>query len=163
MITEWIQSNYGELKNICVKIAKSEDIDDLFHICIEQLLKNQNAPSLDNKQRLFFFARIVRNNFYSRTSPFYYEYKKMHFNELSEIEVVEKEYTDNQFDLDWVKKKLSQMDWYSKRIFEMYIEEGCSITKLSKRTTIPVNSCSRDINKIRKELRKLRKLETDIL
>ncbi len=47
-------------------------------------------------------------------------------------------------------------DWYYGRLFELYIELGCSITKLSERTTIPINSVSRDINKIRKILNKKR-------
>jgi hypothetical protein len=46
--------------------------------------------------------------------------------------------------------------WYYARLFELYLEEGASITNLSKRTTIPLNSVSRDINKYRRELRRLR-------
>jgi hypothetical protein len=42
---------------------------------------------------------------------------------------------------------------------ELYIEEGCSISKLSKRTTIPLNSVSRDINKVRSILLNKRKEE----
>jgi len=40
---------------------------------------------------------------------------------------------------------------------KLFIEEGASISKLSKRTTIPINSVSRDINKVRRYLIKKRK------
>jgi hypothetical protein len=36
-------------------------------------------------------------------------------------------------------------------LFELYLQVGCSITKLSQQTTIPINTVSRDINKVRKE------------
>ena len=58
--------------------------------------------------------------------------------------------------MNWVKEELKKIDWYYGRLFELYIEEGCSVTKLSKRTTIPINSVSRDINKVRRELKQLR-------
>jgi hypothetical protein len=48
-------------------------------------------------------------------------------------------------------------EWYYGRLFELYIEEGCNLTKLNKRTTIPIVSLSRDINKVREILKQKRK------
>lgn len=115
---------------------------------------------IGDKERLFFFARIVRNNFHSTTSRFYNEYNKFKFTDITDHNVRNKEYEESEINIDWVNKIITIHKkgewWYYARLFELYLEEGASITKLSKRTTIPLNSVSRDINKYRRELRRLR-------
>lgn len=155
-LNTWITKNYNELKTICSKITRGQDYDDLLQICIEQFLHNQVVKTIPDKEKLFFFARIVRNNYNSKSSKYYYTYRKYQFNEIGELEIPEVEYQETEFNLEWVNQQLKTFDWYYMRLFELYVEEGCSITKLSKRTTIPINSVSRDINKVRKELLKRR-------
>ena len=72
------------------------------------------------------------------------------------MEIEYLEYEEDTITLEWVISELQNLDWYYKRLMELYIEEGCSITKLSKRTEIPINSVSRDINKVRKILKQKR-------
>jgi len=159
-LNQWITENYSELKLICQKITKQQDVDDLLHSCIEQLLLNRNAPMIGDKERLFFFARIVRNNAHSTTSKYYNEYNKFKFTEFNNTNIKEQEYEEPEINLDWVNKMITIHKkgewWYYARLFELYLEEGASITNLSKRTTIPLNSVSRDINKYRRELRRIR-------
>jgi RNA polymerase sigma factor (sigma-70 family) len=150
-----------ELKKICRGILKNkiELLDDLFQVAIEQFLKNKKVIDLPDKERLYFFARIVRNQYNSNSSKYHYTYRKHHFADIipiEELEIPDEVYEEIPIDMNWVKKELSKLDWYYSRLFELYIEEGCSVTKLSKRTTIPINSVSRDINKVRKELNKRR-------
>lgn len=70
------------------------------------------------------------------------------------------EYKEPPVDIDWVMNILNEgkktSNWYYYRLFELFIEVGGSITELSKRTQIPINSVSRDINKVRKILRQKR-------
>jgi len=149
-----------ELKLICQKISKLKDVDDLLQSCVEQFLLNPRPNQLSDKERLYFFAKIVRNNYHSQTSPFYQEYGKYKFSELNQSDIKDPLYEEPEINLDWVRNiiKFHKMGswWYYARLMELYLEEGCSITKLAKRTTIPKNSVSRDINKYRKELRRLR-------
>lgn len=83
----------------------------------------------------------------------------MKFSTMDEIEIPTEEPKD-EITLEWVQEELNKMkktnDWYYGRLFELYLEVGGSIVKLSEKTTIPVNSVSRDINKVRKILRKKR-------
>lgn len=159
-MNQWITNNYNELKLICEKISKQNDVDDLLHSCLEQFLQNQAAPMLGDKEKLFFFARIVRNNFHSKTSHYYYQYSKYKFTELTDQNQHTLEYDESEIDLNWVKKIITFHKkgdlWYYARLFQLFIDEGCSVSKLSKRTTIPLNSVSRDINKYRRILKKLR-------
>lgn len=159
MLNDWIENNFNELKNICSKITRAEDYDDLLQICVEQFLKNQKVADIPDKEKLFFFARIVRNNYYSNSSPYYHTYRKFKFSEIENLDIEYLEIEESPIDLLWVTNQLNHLDWYFKRMMEMYIEEGCSITKLSKRTTIPLNSVSRDINKVRRILNQKRKEE----
>lgn len=154
-------NNYEELKLICKKISRLEDVDDLLHSCVLQFLSNKKVVDIPEPQRLFFFAKIVRNNYNSKSSPYYHQYTKHQFNELGQIEIPEVEY-EEKITLDWVKNQiniLKKEHWYFGRLMELYLEEGCSITKLARRTTIPINSVSRDINKVRKILRQKRNNE----
>ena len=159
MLADWIQQNFTELKIICNKITRGEDSDDLLQLSVEQFLKNKKVSDIPDKEKLFFFARIVRNNYHSNSSPYYHTYRKFKFNEIGNMDIEYLSYEEPIINLEWVNTQLNNLDWYFKRLMELYIEEGCSITKLSKRTTIPLNSVSRDINKVRKILNQKRKEE----
>lgn len=152
-MNDWITKHYERLLQITRNVSKDYYCYDLFQSCIEQFLSNEKSISIPEKDRFYFFTRIVYNNFNSATSVYAQIYRKYKFVEMKE-EVEETE-VDEEIDLEWVKKEIGKMkktDWYYGRLFELYIEEGCSIKKLSERTTIPMNSVSRDINKVRKIL-----------
>ena len=156
MINTWIENNIEEIKKICSRITRGEDSEDLLQLSIEQFLNNKKVPTIPDKEKLFFFTRIVRNNYNSKSSPYYHQYKKFQFTSIENIEIEYLEEEEPIITLDWVYDELKKLDWYYQRMMEMYIVEGCSITKLSQRTTIPLNSVSRDINKIRKILKEKR-------
>ena len=155
-MNDWLSKNYNELKNICNKFSTPEEVDDLLHLCIEQFMKNKKVQDIPDKERLYFFVKLVKNQYHSKSSSYHYTYRKYQFNELVEYDIPEVEYEEEPFNLKWVKEQLKTIDWYYGRLFELYIEEGCSVTKLSKRTTIPINSVSRDINKVRRILKQKR-------
>ena len=157
MINIWIENNFNELKKICDRITRGEDSDDLLQLSVEQFLKNRKSDDIPDKEKLFFFARIVRNNYNSNSSPYYHTYRKFKFTDIDNIDIQYLEYEESPITLDWVHNELNELEWYYKRLMELYIEEGCSISKLSRRTTIPLNSVSRDINKVRKVLLNKRK------
>lgn len=152
LLNDWITQNLSELKKICSSVTRGDDIDDLLQLSVEQFLSNKKVPCIPDGEKLFFFARIVRNNYNSQSSLYYRQYKKFKFQEIDNIELQYLDYEEPLITLEWVKGELDKLDWYYKRLMELYIEEGCSISKLSQRTTIPINSVSRDINKVRKIL-----------
>ena len=158
-MNDWIQKNYTQMKKMCDKFSIEIDTDDLCQSCIEQLLKNKKAKDIPENKLMFFFTRIVMNNAKSTTSNFYTENRKYKFSEINNLEVKDVEYVEG-VDYDWVLeqiKELKKTQWYYARLFELWIEEGCSQTKLSKRTTIPINSISRDLKKFRDILKQKRK------
>lgn len=160
LLNDWITNNHNELKKICKRITKGQEYDDLLQLCIEQFIKNKRVNEVPDNQKLFFFTRIVLNNFNSKTSHYYRQYKKFNFSSIENVEVEYLEYEESPIDLDWVKRQIEKdkkgEDWYYARLFEIYIQQGCSVTNTSKLTSIPINSTSRDINKYRKHLIKIR-------
>lgn len=160
MLNDWITNNHEELNKICKRIAKGEDYDDLLQLCVEQFINNKRVNDVPDKEKLFFFTRIVLNNFNSKTSHYYRQYKKFNFSSIENVELEYLEYEESPIDLNWVNKQIEKDkkdgDWYYSRLFEIYIQQNCSVTNTSKLTSIPINSASRDINKYRKHLIKLR-------
>ena len=156
MVNEWISDNHEELQKICKRVSKLEDSSDLCQICVEQFISNKKILKVPDNEKLYFFTRIVQNQYHSKSSKYHYTYRKYQFNEIVESDIPNVEYEEDTFNMEWVREQLKKIDWYYGRLFELYIEEGCSVTKLSKRTTIPINSVSRDINKVRKQLKQKR-------
>jgi len=155
-LKHWISENYSELKNICSKFSTQEEVDDLLHLCLEEFMKNKRVTEIPDDQKIYFFTKIVRNQYNSESSKYHYTYRKYKFNDMVESDIPEIEYQEDEFNMEWVQEQLKTIDWYYARLFQLYIDEGCSVTKLSKRTTIPINSVSRDINKVRRQLKQLR-------
>jgi len=155
-LKHWISENYSELKNICGKFSTQEEVDDLLHLCLEEFMKNKRVTEIPDDQKIYFFTKIVRNQYNSESSKYHYTYRKYKFNDMVEADIPEIEYEEDEFNMEWVQEQLKTIDWYYARLFQLYIDEGCSVTKLSKRTTIPINSVSRDINKVRRQLKQLR-------
>lgn len=162
-MNKWFNENYERLKIICRNITKETDVDELLHFCIDQILKNKNFISIENdEEKIYFFSRVIKNNFSSIKSPYHRTYRRNASVELcGDPQIIDEPYEEDGIDMDWVKQQIEIMkkskDWYYGRLFDLYIEENCNLTNLSKRTTIPLNSVSRDIKKVREHLIKLRK------
>lgn len=160
---KWFSDNYNKLKSICKSISKENDVDELLHFCIDNLITNDKFNNIiEDSGKVYYFTRVVINNWKSTSSPYYTTYRKEkpkvidYDIELPNLEIEEK----IDIDIEWVQKQLKEMmkeKWYYGRLFELYIEEGCSLTKLNKRTTIPLAPLSRDINKVRTILKEKRK------
>lgn len=160
---KWFSYNYEKLKAICKSVSKENDVDELLHFCIDNLITNDKFNNIvEDSGKIYYFTRVVINNWKSTSSPYYTTYRKEKPRiidvdiELPNIELEEQV----EIDLDWVNKQLAEMkkgEWYYGRLFELYIEEGCSLTKLNKRTTIPLAPLSRDIKRVREILKAKRK------
>jgi DNA-directed RNA polymerase specialized sigma24 family protein len=136
-----------------LKIIKDdENLDDFFHHIIESfLLHRSKTDHLEDKNKKYYFIRVVKNQYYSKTSPYYYRYKKAQIKredlDANLYEIPDPE-TPPIPDLDWVKNTLNKLDWYERELFLLYLELG-TMTKVSKKTTIPLNTVSRQVGNIK--------------
>jgi hypothetical protein len=153
LLNDWIEQNINELRKICNSVARQNNTDDLLQVSIQQFLTNRKINLIPDGEKLFFFARIVRNNFNSKTSKYHKIYRKHNFVELgSNIDIPQEEYTDPILTIEWVLNEIEEIkkyDWYLGQITLHYFSEDCNLTRLSKKIGIPINNLSRDIKKVK--------------
>lgn len=162
---EWISKNNDMVYNRVKSIVKDKDeVDDLYQCVMEQLLKQQHKiDDIKDEQKLYYVIRVVKNNYNSKTSPYHYQFRKPQEKQLPIIEdVIENiqdvEYKETLPDMEWVKRQLNTLDWFSRDLFLLWMELS-TISKVSEQTKIPLNSVSRYINKIKRILQERWKQE----
>lgn len=156
----WISQN----NDLCLNkvrdiVSNPDEADDLYQSVVEQLLrKPDNIDKVTDKEKYYFFIRVIRNNYFSKTSPYHYQYRKPSEKNIQVKEdileqIEDEEYNDELPDMEWVKNELQHLDWFSRDLFLLWLELN-TISNVSRQTQIPLNSVSRYINKIKKELKK---------
>ena len=160
MITtrEWIKMNYDLLQVTTQKIIRDdEQLPDFFHFVLEDILRHEHKMDiLKDKEKMYYFIRVVKNQFFSKTSPYFYRIKRPLITsddfDDSLLDIPD-EYKEDYPPLSWVHQQLEKEDWFYRDLFLLWIELG-TFTAVSKKTTIPLNSVGRYINKIKKKLQK---------
>ena len=165
---QWIGENSKEMMKMVRGIVKGDDdlADELFQsVCLQLLEKPKKVDEVPDHHKVFYFIRVVKNNYYSKTSPFQYRRIKdrnrnIQIDEgLTSIEDVP--YQEDFEYKRWVVEQLSKEElfsWYERDIFMLYVELT-SYVRVSKQTTIPVNSVSRHLKQIKTKLQELWQLE----
>lgn len=159
---DWLGKNHETLWEITLNITKNkETCGDLYSSVVEQLLnKSHKLDKLSDQEKKYYFIKVLKINYNSKTSPYHYQYRKnnnQHIPLLEEIteDISDEEYIETIPDIEWVEKRLEEdFDWYSRDLFMLWIELG-TLTNVSNQTKIPLNSVGRHINKTKKKLREL--------
>ena len=147
------QKKYNKYLDITKKITNyDERSQDLLQDILLNFQRSALFNTLSERERVFFLIRAIKNQYYSKNSYFYRDYVRPTGVKLDyEFEVedkVEPEYPN----LEWVKNRIEQLNWYEKGIFTLYIDLG-TIEKVSKQTKIPLYSIHKSINKTKKFLK----------
>jgi hypothetical protein len=137
------QEQYDKFKNIAIKICNNDEKTyDLLHDIIIQLTTNKIYNTLSDKDKVFFFIRTLKNQYYSNNSKFHKTYRKYSFDTIPEnYELVDEVYKE-MASIEWVKETLQEElnnnkeFWYNYGIFHLYIEHK-RLERLHKITQIP--------------------------
>jgi RNA polymerase sigma factor (sigma-70 family) len=149
-IERYITTNYYELLGITKKITKNHELtNDLFHEVILQLYNKNNIvlQEYSNEQMKYYIVSVIRINWHSKTSPFYYKIRK-ETSRYTNIDEIYDLVDDTQLEFekqhlfDILEQSWCELDWFRKSLFEMYMTLG-SMKKVSKQTRIPISSISR--------------------
>ena len=162
LFNSWLENNHTELIRITGGITKSpQEVDDLYSCVVEQLLKkSEKLDELPDNQKRYYFIRVLKNNYNSKTSPYHYQYRKPIEHHMDLIETITEGFSDDEYvettpDMIWVEKTLNkEFNWYERDLFMLWVELG-SLTNVSKQTQIPLNSVGRQIKQIKIKLKKL--------
>jgi hypothetical protein len=164
MLNKYLIENYNKLKDMAYNIAGKKGKDDLLSFVIEELYKcdqDRIDEIIEKKQMTFYIARVMLNQYHSKTSRYYYKYRKYYEYHVSGIiesispdntqskkeekEIVEKK-------LDWIEDKLKDLYWFDVQCFKIYYMENHSLNTMAKATKINRNTLFKAINNVKKYL-----------
>ena len=157
VIEEFINENYLPLKEAAERISSGHDLaQELLHYTIDEFLRKKDVEIIiDSGGGRFYCVRIMLNSWKSVTSPFYHTYRKPAENiDIEDIQDVP-EYDDPTTEIaDRIKDELSVLPWFDRKLFEVFLNEGHTISSLARATGIPRTSISLSINRIRRHIKK---------
>lgn len=174
-IEKYIVNNYFKLLQITKKITDNHDLtQDLLHEVILQLYDKGviNLKTYDDDSIRYYIVSIIRINWISKTSPFYYKVRRefLKYDSLMEHTNVnnffdmsaEQEYFEKQKLYDILEQEYSELTWFHKSLFELYLCLG-SVNKVSKHTEIPKSTIIKYIKESKETIKNnvLQKLKED--
>ena len=164
MLDEYLIENYDKLKDIAYNIAGVEEKDDLLSFVIEELYKCDPVrirEIIENKQMTFYVVRVMLNQYHSKTSRYFYKYKKYYqYHVTGIIESIspdntiknteEKEEVEKR--LQWIEDKLKDLYWFDAEVFRIYYKENFSLSEMAKATKINKNTLYKAIKNVKNYL-----------
>lgn len=167
-IEKYISNNYYQLLNIAKKITKNHDLtQELLHEVILQLYNKEKITlkEYNDDQIRYYIVAVIRINWNSQTSPFYYKIRKesakyVDITTVYDLADDEQEAYEKQMILDILEESWTELDWFRKSLMEMYMCLG-SMKKVATKTRIPVSSISRYIKESRQQIKQYVELKSN--
>jgi len=164
MLDQYLINNYDKLKDMAFNVTNgNQDKDDLLSFVIEELYKCDQSrlnEIIKKKQMTFYIARIMVNQYFSKTSRYYKKYKKYYTHYVTQInDNITRGFFETDEDrikeerLVWIEEKLQNFNWFDAEIFKLYFRENHSLNSLSKVTKINRNTIYHSIRKVKKYLK----------
>jgi hypothetical protein len=145
-------------------IAGRKGKDDLLSFVIEELYKcdqDRINEIIKKNQLTFYIARVMLNQYHSKTSRYYYKYNKYYeYHTTTTIESITADNTEYTIKdkkeveerLEWVEDKLKDCYWFDSQVFKVYFLEEHSLNSMAKATKINRNTLFKAINNVKKYL-----------
>ncbi len=158
-IESYITKNYYKLLGIAKKITKNHDLhQDLLHEVIIQLYSKEDIvlKEYSEEQIRYYIVSIMRVNWYSKTSPFYYKIRRegQRYSEITDILDMEDDQENFEKELIFsiLEKSFCELSWFHKSMIQMYLVLG-SLKKVSQQTEIPITSVARYVREAKEQMR----------
>lgn len=155
----YITKNYYELLTIATKITKGNQLSqELLHETFIQLYDKDDIilEKYTDSQIKYYIVAIMRTNWFSNTSPFYYRIRRESAKYVDLKEVMEMEAEQESFEKEQLlvamEESFTDLNWFQKSLFELYMTLG-SLSKVSKQTGIPLTSVSTYIKSAKFEVK----------
>lgn len=165
-----------EIQGIC----KTNKIDDLLQELYLILLtkKDELITNLNERGEVkFYIIRVIMSQYFSTSSKYYELFKKQNgyiadfneeFSEEKQENVISKMSMEDYYKTEednekaknerekllFIQQQLEKENWYDREIFERYMGEKTSFTKLSKKLNISRNSLWNTVDKVKKTIKK---------
>jgi predicted transcriptional regulator len=176
-LNNYLEKNYKKLKDVSDKITscKKYDSDDLLHDTIVALYdsnKEKIEALIDRNELIFWIARIMVNQYHSKTSPFFKKYRKYYriMDERFTLGTWQDQYINNtpdriyrmidedgvklkkqlEKDIERINKRLKEIHWFDSEVFRIYHQMSFSLNKMSDETGISRSTLYKSIKKVEK-------------
>tara|TARA_R110002020_G_scaffold29237_2_gene92311 strand:- start:1014 stop:1520 length:507 start_codon:yes stop_codon:yes gene_type:complete len=161
MLDKYLIENYDKLKDIAYNIAGVKEYEELLHFIIEELYKCDQIrlkEIIEKKQMTFYAVRVMINQYQSKTSRYYYKYKKYYeYHAAQTIESLsadksksnKKQKEEIEVKLDWIEEKLKDLYWFDAEVFKLYYRENFSLSEMAKATKINKNTLYKAIRNVK--------------
>lgn len=158
-IENYITKNYYKLLGISKKITKNHDLhQDLLHEVILQLYSKEDIilKEYTDDQIRYYIVSIMRINWHSKTSPFYYKIRRegQKYSEITDILDMEDDQENFEKELIFsiLERSFTELSWFHKSMIQMYLVLG-SLKKVSTQTEIPITSVARYVKEAKAQMR----------
>ena len=138
--------------------------EDLLSFVIEELYKcdqNKINKIIKKNQMTFYVVRVMLNQYHSKTSRYYYKYRKFYEYHVTgiieaitpdnvEVNIEDKKIVEKK--LAWIEEKLKDLYWFDAEVFRIYYREGYSLNEMQKETKINRNTLHKAISNVKNYL-----------
>ena len=138
--------------------------EDLLSFVIEELYKcdqNKINEIIKKNQMTFYVVRVMLNQYHSKTSRYYYKYRKFYEYHVTgiieaitpdnvEVNIEDKKIVEKK--LAWIEEKLKDLYWFDAEVFRIYYREGYSLNEMQKETKINRNTLHKAISNVKNYL-----------
>lgn len=156
-VEQFVNDNYLALKEAAERISGNDPLsEELLHYTLDEFLRKRDVESIvESGGGRFYCVRIMMTQWKSVTSPFYHTYRKPSDDiEIESVGEIPDEEEDITAMADKIREELQLLNWYDRKLFEIFMEENHTISSLARATGIPRTSISLSINRIRKHIKK---------
>ena len=160
-IESYLTREYYHLLKIAKKLTKGDQLSqDLLHEVILQLYDKNDIvlKSYDDNSIKYYITAVMRINYYSKTSPFFYKIKRERT--LMTVDITtcwDMSYEQESFESEelyqLLEEEYCELNWFKKSLLDMYLSLNSSMKAVSRKTNIPIQSISRYIKETRQEVK----------
>ena len=179
MNNEILIKNIDFINYIIQKYVSDNYIDDFtqeIYTIILEMKSEKIKDIIDKKYDKYFIVKLIKNQWFSSTSSFYYKYKKNKFEEYNENDIKDSvEYDES--NIEEIEEIINSLYWYERNIYCMYYKlfeynktdgrlrdihcdkDKSTFRRIEELTDIPFSSVAKTINSINEDIKtKIKKI-----
>ena len=162
-VQKFLSENYDYLSRICCGYVGDELGDDLMHdLCVNVLENNKDKFNqlCERGELMYYLLGVIRINAFSKTTRFYYKYKKHKEHEatLSTQNIAQP--VPNEVAQEYIKKRMTEanellkgLTWFDAEVFKIYYLHSHSLNTLSDATGISKTTINQALHRARRHIR----------
>ena len=170
----WFSDNYARLQDMCCMYVGEDLGQDLMHdLCITILEDNGDKyDGICQRGELWYYlVRVAKINAFSKTTRFYYKYKKHKEKESNDLDfhvLVTAGKTQDESTDAWTSNKMQNVDvvlsslpFFEREIFRVYYLHEHTLNTLSHATGINRNTIHKALRRAKRKIQKQTKEQAD--